>query len=182
MTTQPITTTTRDHLKVKFHGLWLRGSGWQLEIGEVLYQIKEVLHEDHGAWGDFLSEYDLARSTADDYIRRYKEKAGITETREFVQEPEPDAEADERETDIVAEQAKRAGKTRTHNLTQIRPFIKNLCPDHTVLYWEEYKENRQRCDDIWREAFLKIIGAEQVCPSSDPERESAEEVAVCSAS
>jgi hypothetical protein len=165
-----------DELKAKFHSVWLKGTGWRYEVGEVLYQIKERCEQ--GEWGKFLKDYDLPRSTADDYIRNYKDRAGIAETRQNTEpnpEPVPDPEAEEREELIVEEMEKRSGTRPTHHATQIRPTLKGLRPDQTTRYWEEYKEDRSRVEAIWQQAFLTIIRAEQLYP---PVGEQLEEEAV----
>ena len=74
-------TETLDQLRTKFHSCWIRGAEWRLEVGQLLYQIKQRCA--HGAWGEFLAQYDLSRSTADDYVRRYEDQADITEPRQF---------------------------------------------------------------------------------------------------
>jgi hypothetical protein len=158
---------TLAELKEKFHGIWLRGSGWRLEVGEVLYQIKEKFKAEpgnHGKWGEFLKKYDIPRSTGDDYVRQYKDKADIAETRQFDDpnpEPDYDPEAEERLADIEAEQKKRAGKERTHSPTEIRIKLKDLRRDQTAEYWRERKSNPGRVDQIWLQALLMIIRAEQ---------------------
>ncbi len=64
---------TLDQLRDKFRACWVRGNEWRLEVGELLYKIKRRC--EHGEWGAFLAEYELARSTADDYVRRYEDTA-----------------------------------------------------------------------------------------------------------
>jgi hypothetical protein len=152
-----------DELREKFHAIWLKSSGWRLELGEVLYQIKTKC--EHGAWGEFLFEYDLARSTADDYIRLYKEKAQIAEIRQFDEpSPElaPDPEAEARAEAIEIEKQKRTGKERQHNPTEIRVKLKNLRPDQTSDYWEERKANPARVEQLWQRTLLMIIRADEV--------------------
>jgi hypothetical protein len=176
---------TLDELKVKFDALWLRGTGWQLEMGEVLHQIKlefKSQEDGHSKWGKFLSEYDLARSTADDYIRRYKQKVDIAETRQFDEpnpEPEPDPEAEERMADIEAEQKKRQGKERVHHPTEVRVRLKDLRPDQTSEYWRERKANPGRVDAIWLQALNVIIRAEALYPPPLGTEPVPEEEAVC---
>jgi hypothetical protein len=174
-------------LKDKFAASWLRGAGWRLEQGELLSQIKEEC--DHGQWGEFLKEYDIPRSTADDYIRRYKDEVQITETRQFEDpdpEPQPDPQAEERKQDIEIEKNKRKGKRPEHNPTQVQVRLRSLLPHQTAVYWEERKENRERVDAIWQAAFFHIIGAEQVYPPLNDEAVKVTAVAVeeesCSAS
>jgi hypothetical protein len=164
-----------DQLKQQFRACWVRGSEWRLEVGELLYKIKEKC--EHGEWGAFLEEYELARSTADDYIRRYREEALITVPRQFEEPhpaPTPDPEADEREQDIEEEQNKRKGKPRTHHESQVRPTVKGLRPDQTARYWEEYNESRKRVNDLWYQAFLTIIRSDQLYPPSSTEDEPGE--------
>jgi len=164
-----------DQLKQQFHAVWLRGSGWRLELGEVLYKIKLKCKEEHGDWGDFLDAYGLARSTADDFIRRYQEETlQITESRQFEEphpSPAPDPQADEREQDIEEEQTKRKGKPRSHHETQIRPTIKGLRPDQTSRYWEEYNDFRERVNGLWYQAFLTIIRSQEIYPPQSTEDE-----------
>jgi hypothetical protein len=146
-------------LKDKFAASWLRGAAWRLEQGELLSQIKEEC--DHGQWGEFLKEYDIPRSTADDYIRRWKDEVQITEPRQFEDpnpEPQPDHEAKERATDIEVEKKKREGKQQQHNQSEVTCRVRNLLPNQTAVYWEERKENQERVDAIWRAAFFQIIG------------------------
>jgi hypothetical protein len=98
---------TLDQLREKFRACWVRGSAWRLEVGELLYKIKEKA--EHGEWGIFLDEFGLARSTADDYVRRYADDTHITLPREF-NEPVPDPEADGRMSQIDEEHKKREGR------------------------------------------------------------------------
>ena len=135
---------TLDQLREKFRACWVRGSGWRLEVGELLYKIKQKC--EHGEWGGFLAEYDLARSTADDYIRHYKDTAQITETRQFEEPnptPAPDPQAEGRKKEIEEEQKKRKGKKRTHHATEIRAKIKNLRPDQTACYCSKSQRSRR---------------------------------------
>src|SRR5258705_184314 len=118
-TTPLLVTETFEELKQRFQALMLRGSGWRFEVGEVLYKIKEKCEQ--GEWGAFLEEHDLPRSTADGYIQEYKQKAGITETREIKgpePTPEPDDEAERRRKQIEEEKKKRRGKKREHSKTE----------------------------------------------------------------
>lgn len=162
-------------LRDKFRACWRRGSEWRLEVGELLYKIKGRCA--HGQWGEFLDEYEISRSTADDYIRYYKDKAGITESRQFEEPdpaPAPDPEADEREQDIEQEKSKRKGKPRTHHQSQVRPTIKGLRPDQTARYWEEYSESSERVNGIWYQALLTIIRSKEVYPPPFAEDERGE--------
>jgi len=149
-----------------------------MEVGELLSKLKEAC--EHGGWGEFLAEYDLARSTADDYIRRYKDEVQITESRQFEEPnptPLPDPEKDAREAEIKEEQDRRKGKPRTHHQTEVRPTIKNLQPHQTARYWVEYEsqEGRERIASIWYQAFLTIIREEVHAPNSvEDEAESGE--------
>jgi hypothetical protein len=177
----PVAADSLDALIAKFEEVWLRGRGWRLELGEVLYQIKERC--EYGEWAEFLSRYDMARSTADDYVRVYKHEAEIAESRQFEEpnpEPEPDSEAEERDAEIEAAAEERKGKRPQHNPTQIRPTLKGLRPDQTARYWQLYAEQseRERIASIWHLAFLSIIGEGHIPPASEPEAEEAE----CSAS
>jgi hypothetical protein len=159
------TQVTLAELIEKFDGIWLRGSGWRLEVGEILYQIKDKA--DHGQWGAFLKTKELPRSTADDYIRQYKNHADIAESRQFDTPnpgPEADPEADERAEDIAEELAKRVGKERTHHPTELRMRLKDLRPDQTSEYWRERKANPGRVDAIWLQALNVIIRAEALYP------------------
>jgi hypothetical protein len=150
-----------EDLRQQFHDLWLLGTGWRLEAGELCYQIRSLC--EHGDWGAFLDEYDIPRSTADDWIRRYKEHAEITESRQPEEPnpaPAPDPESDERTADIVHEKSKRKGRPRTHSQTEVRPTIKELKPDQTARYWAEYERDRKRVNDLWLLAFRSIIREE----------------------
>ena len=164
---------TLDQLREKFRAWWVRGSAWRLEVGELLYRIKEKA--DHGEWGAFLDEFDLARSTADDYVRRYMEQRDITEPRQFdVPNPErgPDPEADQRKAEIEVEQAKRKGKKATHHATELHVRVKNLEPLQLGMYRDERKENPDRVTDIWLRAFFEIIGQDPpITPPIQPEAE-----------
>ncbi|HLZ51299.1 MAG TPA: hypothetical protein VKP61_11125 [Candidatus Acidoferrum sp.] len=178
---------TLAHLREKFADCWMRGAEWRLEVGELLYKIKEKC--EYSEWGDFLKEYDLPRSTADDYVRRYRDEAGLTEVRQFDEpnpEPKPDPQAEERKQDIEVEKNKRKGKRPEHNPTQVQVRLRSLLPHQTAVYWEERKENCERVDAIWRAAFFQIIGAEQVYPPLNDEEVTAAAVAAeeeaCSAS
>jgi hypothetical protein len=152
-------------LKQRFHDVWLRGTGWQLEAGELCYQIKSLC--DHGEWGAFLDEYDIPRSTADDWIRRYKDHAGITETRQFEEPnppPAPDQESKERQQQIKEETDKRKGKKRQHNPSEVTARIRGLLPHQTALYWSEREGDKERVDEIWLQAFYTIIRSELLYP------------------
>jgi hypothetical protein len=149
---------TLDQLHEKFKEAWIRGTAWRLEVGELLYKIKKQC--EHGNWGEFLNEYELARSTADDYIRRYEDEAQITEPRQFDvpnPDPDPDPGKDERIQDLEEEKNKRKGKKPTHHPTEVRPIVKNLTSDQLALYWEEKEENPERVNQIWQTAFFAII-------------------------
>jgi len=154
---------TLEQLRNKFRDCWMRGTEWRLEVGELLYNIKRRCA--HGEWGDFLGEYELARSTADDYVRRYEDAADITVPRQFVAEPEPDDQADQRKEQIKTEEAKRVGKKPSHHSNELHVRVKALPPDLMERYREERKENRERVDEIWRSAFFQIIGVEQIYPT-----------------
>jgi len=170
---------TVEQLRDKFHTCWVRGTQWRLEVGELLYKIKAKC--EYSEWGDFLKEYDIARSTADDYVRRYKDEAELTEVRQFDEpnpEPKPDPQAEERKQDIEIEKYKRKGKRPEHNPTQVQVRIRSLLPHQTAVYWEERKENRERVEEIWRAAFFQIIGAEQVYPPLNHEAVAVAAVAV----
>jgi hypothetical protein len=169
-------TESLEQLRNKFSACWLRGTEWLFEVGELLHKIKEKC--EHGGWGVFLEEYAIARSTADDYIRRYKEEAlQVTESRQFEEPhpaPAPDPESDKREEDIEEEQNKRKGKPRTHHQSQVRPTIKDLRPDQTTRYWEEYKEAPKRVNGLWYQAFLAIIRSQEIYPPQSTEDEQGE--------
>lgn len=170
-----------ESLREKFDAIWLRGSDWRYEAGEVLFHIKATC--EYGQWKDFLDEYDMARSTADDYIRFYKETAQITETRQFDEpNPEltPDPEADERKAAIAVEKARREDKPRQHHPTEVRVRLKGLRPDQTSEYWQERAADPERVDTIWLQAFLTIVRADLVYPPPLPGLpETAAEEAVC---
>jgi hypothetical protein len=159
-----------ESLRQKFHAIWLRGSDWRYDVGEVLSQIKEKC--EYGQWGDFLAEYDLPRSSADDYIRSYKDNAQITETRQF-EEPNPelapDPEADERKAAIAAEKERRKDKPRQHHPTEVRVRLKDLRPDQTSEYWQERAADPDRVDKIWFQAFLTIVRADLAYPPPLPD-------------
>jgi hypothetical protein len=160
---------TLEQLRDKFRACWVHGSAWRLEVGELLYRIKEK--SEHGEWGTFLDEFDLARSTADDYVRRYMEGRDITVPRQFdVPNPErdPDPEADQRKAEIEVEQAKRKGKKATHHATELHVRVKNLEPLQLDTYRDERKENPGRVTDIWLRAFYEIIGIDP--PITSPDR------------
>jgi len=97
-----------------------------LEVGGLLYRIKQKA--EHAEWGTFLDECDLARSTADDDVRRYVYKAKITAPRQFNQ-PEPDPEAEQRHEQIQKEKKKREGKKPTEHATELHVRVKDLKPD-----------------------------------------------------
>jgi hypothetical protein len=165
--------TTLEQLREKFRVCWVRGSEWRFEVGELLHQIKKRC--EHGEWGAFLDEFGLARSTADDYIRRYRDEADITVPRQF-NEAEPDPEAEERKRQIEEEKKKREGKKPTHHATQLHVRIKDLTPDQLALYRAERKENPDRVKDIWMRAFLSVIGEEyRGLPEPEEEQEREEE-------
>jgi hypothetical protein len=167
---------TLDQLREKFCVCWVRGSEWRFEAGELLYQIKEKC--EHGEWGAFLDEFSLARSTADDYIRRYLEAAEITVPRQ-IEEPGPDPYAEERQEQIQEEQEKRRGRKPTHHPSTLHVRVHGLKPYQMDLYREERKENRERVDAIWHRAFLEIVGVQEI---TEPALEVAEEEgAPCSA-
>lgn len=167
-----ITSTTLDQLREKFRACWVRGSEWRFEVGELLHQIKEKC--EHGEWGTFLDEFGLARSTADDYVRRYLDQAEITVPRQF-NETAPDPEAEERKQLIEAEKKKREGKKPAHHSSQLHVRIKDLEPEQLAMYREAKKENPERVTDIWLQAFLSVIGDEyRTAPETDVERERVE--------
>jgi hypothetical protein len=149
---------TLEDLKLKFVEIWVRGAAWRLEFGEILFQIKQRC--DHGQWGEFLKENDLPRSTADDYIRQYKNHAGITETRQndtANPEPKPDSEAEPRTAQIAEEQVKRQGRKPTFHPHELRPKLKNLATEDLELYQIARKQNPNRVDVIWLAAFYEVI-------------------------
>lgn len=151
-----------EELYASFQNCWVRGSAWRLEAGKLLYQIKQRCA--HSEWGAFLGRYELSRSTADDYVRRYQDEADIIMPRQIVSEPEPDPQAEKRTEQISAEQAKRVGKKPTHHASELHVRVKDLLPHQMDVYREERKENRERVDAIWKAAFYQIIGSEQVYP------------------
>lgn len=158
LVSEPSDTALLDSLKAKFAEVWQRGAAWRLEVGEILYQIKEKC--DHGQWGAFLDEQDLPRSTADDYIRRYKNEAQIAEVQQndtANPEPVPDPESDERKAQITVEQEKREGRKPTFHPHELRPKLKNLATEDLELYQIARKQNPHRVDVIWLNAFYEVI-------------------------
>ena len=150
---------TLDELRCKFREAWVRGTQWRLEVGELLYKIKRRCA--HGEWGAFLNEYELARSTADDYVRRYEDEAQIAVPRQFSL-PEPDPQADQRDEAIAEEKEKRQGKRPTHHQSELHVRVKGVKPYQLDLYREERTENRERVEAIWHRAFLEIIHVEEI--------------------
>jgi hypothetical protein len=147
-----------EQLKLKFHECWIRGTAWRLEVGELLYQIKQECS--HGEWGAFLEEYDLARSTADDYVRRHMEINQITEPRQFEEPnptPDPDPEAEEREQDLEVEKVKRDDRKPVPNQTELHVRVKNITCDQLAMYYAEKKEHPARVMGMWLETFAEII-------------------------
>lgn len=159
---------TLEQLRDKFRACWMRGNEWRLEVGELLYKIK--LGCAHGEWGDFLAEYDLARSTADDYVRRYEDAAEIAAPRQF-NEPEPDPQAEERHEQIAEEKKMREGKKPSYHATELHVRIKDLKPHQMDLYREERKENPERVKEIWHQAFLDVIGVQEVAKPEQAEQD-----------
>jgi hypothetical protein len=170
---------TLDQLREKFRACWVRGSAWRLELGELLYKIKEKAK--HGEWGFFLDEFDLARSTADDYVRRYADEAQITAPRQY-NEPTPDPEANVRMSLIEEEHKKREGRKPTEHATELHIRIKDLQPDQLTLYKVERIANPDRVKAIWQMAFIEIIGVDEGTQTIDEGTWPAEtEGAPCSA-
>jgi len=151
-------TTVLEQLKLEFHECWVRGTQWRLEVGELLYQIKQECP--HGEWGQFLVEYDIARSTADDYVRRHMEINQITEPRQndvINPEPEPDPEAEERKQDVKVEENKRKGKDPVPNQAELHVRVKCITKDQLAMYYIEKKEHPARVMGLWLETFAAII-------------------------
>jgi hypothetical protein len=149
---------TLDQLRAQFHDAWIRGTAWRLEVGQLLYKIKKQCA--HGEWKAFLDQYELARSTADDYVRRYEDEAQITGPRQFDTPnpaPDPDPEADERTEQIAEEQEKRKGRKPTHHPTEVHVRVKDLSATDLEFYYAEKKENPERVKKIWSDAFKAII-------------------------
>jgi hypothetical protein len=150
-----------------------------LEVGELLYKIKEKA--EHGEWGIFLDEFGIARSTADDYVRRYADETHITPPRQF-NEPMPDPEADGRMSQIDEEHKKREGRKPTEHATELHIRIKDVKPHEMTLYKDERKENPDRVTAIWQMAFIEIIGDDESTDATDEKPTSEEtEGAQCSA-
>jgi hypothetical protein len=170
---------TLDQLREKFRACWVRGSAWRLEVGELLYKIKEKA--EHGEWGIFLDEFGLARSTADDYVRRYADEAQITAPRQY-NEPTPDPEANGRMSLIEEEHKKREGRKPSEHATELHIRIKDVKPYEMTLYKVERMESPDRVKAIWQMAFIEIIGDDESTDATDEKTTPAEtEGAPCSA-
>jgi len=147
-----------DELKARFVNCWSRGEGWRLEIGEVLSKIKDRCS--YGEWGAFLDEHDLARASADTYVRKYRDALGIALPEQFGEpnpESTPDGEAADRAARISQEQARREGKKPTHHQSELRVTVKGLSADQIALYHEERKADPTRVARILQAAVMQVI-------------------------
>jgi hypothetical protein len=145
-------------LVAQFEACWIRGRGWRLDAGRLLYLIKPGCA--YGEWTDFCKKYDLPVRTADDWIQKYKEQAGIPDDSEGhdANPPlAPDPEADERKQEIAAEQEKRKGRKPERHRTELNVKLKHLNPDLLDLYYEAKDRSLEAVMELWYEAFFRIL-------------------------
>jgi len=145
-------------LLAQFEACWIRGRGWRLETGRLLYLIKPGCA--YGEWTPFCKKYDLPVRTADDWIQKYKEEAGISDQPQWADENPPltpDPEADEIKQDIKEENEKRKDREPEHHRTQLSIPLKHLNPHLIELYYEAKKRDLAGVMELWYETFFRII-------------------------
>jgi hypothetical protein len=145
-------------LLAQFEACWIRGRSWRLETGRLLYLIKPGCA--YGEWTPFCKKYDLPVRTADDWIQKYKEEAGIASESQWddANPPlAPDPEADERKLEIEEEKEKRKGRKPERHRTQLTVQLKQLNPHLLELYDEVKKRSPKTVMELWYETFFRII-------------------------
>jgi hypothetical protein len=145
-------------LLAQFEACWIRGRGWRLEAGRLLYLIKPGCA--YGEWKDFCDKHDLAVRTADDWIQKYKEEASIPADSEWHDANPPllsDPDADARKQEIEEEKEKRKGKKPERHRTQLTIRLKHLNPTLLDLYAEVKERSPETVMELWYETFFRII-------------------------
>jgi hypothetical protein len=145
-------------LLAQFEACWIRGRGWRLEAGRLLYLIKPGCA--YGEWKEFCEKHDLAVRTADGWIQKYKKEAGISEQPQWEDANPPllpDSEADEIKQDIEEEKEKRKGRTPERHRTELNVKLKQLNPYLLDLYYEVKKRSPEIVMERWYETFFRII-------------------------
>lgn len=145
-------------LLAQFEACWIRGRGWRLETGRLLYLIKPTCA--YGEWTPFCKKYDLPIRTADEWIQKYKEDAGIAMQPEHEDaEPplDPDPDADERNADIAKEQDVRRGRKPERHRTELNVKLKQLNPTLIERYYEARDKDPKGVMELWYETFFRIL-------------------------
>ncbi len=145
-------------LVAQFEACWIVGRGWRLEAGRLLYLIKPGCA--YGEWTEFCKKYDLPVRTADSWIQKYKEEAGIPSESEWDDANPPlvpDPEADERKREIEDEKEKRKGRRPERHRSQLTVQLKQLNPTLLELYDEVKKRSPGTVMELWYETFFRII-------------------------
>jgi hypothetical protein len=145
-------------LLAQFEACWIRGRGWRLEAGRLLYLIKPGCA--YGEWTEFCKKYDLPVRTADSWIQKYKEEAGVSEQPQWDDANPPlvpDPEADERKQEIEDEKEKRKDRKPERHRTELNVKLKHLNPTLLELYYEVKKRSPETVMELWYEAFFRII-------------------------
>jgi hypothetical protein len=145
-------------LLAQFEACWIRGRGWRLEAGRLLYLIKPGCA--YGDWKDFCDKHNLPVRTADDWIQKYKEEAGIPDNSEGHDANPPllpDPDADARTQAIEQEKEKRKGRKPERHRTELTVRLKHLNPTLLDIYAEVKERSPETVMELWYETFFRII-------------------------
>jgi hypothetical protein len=127
---QPAKTLEELEEKLEAEVAWLPGKEWNLRRGGIIRQIKRRCK--HGQYGAILKKHHLARSTADDLVKRWEEENHIPAPRENEPKPEPEPELHVR-IPVSSEQQ--------------------------AAYQVAKQNDPERVQRLWHQTLLTIIGA-----------------------